>query len=199
MTDPSLRARALLAQLKGTHPLVRPSDRFLARLAVVLVMVALLAVPVVATYGSASSADKQDAAVELRDTRFRVTAVLVEDAPPTRPVYPDVASASSRNEVAATWTAPSGATREETVSVAGGTEAGTEVDIWVDQFGNQASAPPPTDQAGSGAIVEAFGLWVLLTAGLAGFYWLARARCTHTTSTEWERQWRQIDEPWRAP
>lgn len=185
--------RRWLSSLAGTNPLVRESDRMLARLAVVLAGLALLAVPVVAAYGSTLYAGQLEKAQRQQQARFPVVAVLLEDAPAVDRTVPTQLRVPQRVDVLASWSAPGGAVREGTVPVTSGAKAGAKVDIWVHVDGGRVAAPMTVEQAAAGAVFATIGLWLAFGAGLTGVFWLMRARLTRARYAEWDREWQRID------
>lgn len=186
-----------VSQLSGKSPLVRHSDRNLARLAVALTVVALLAVPVLAAVGSTFVAQRLEMSERQRMTHSRVSAVLMEDAPPPT----DRRANSLMNgvvtaQVPASWQLPNGVERHGSVSVDQRAAAGTAVDIWVDQTGAKVEPPLTAEQTAAGGVAQAVAIWIVFTLGLAGVYWITRIKCSRVSSTEWDAEWRRIQGDW---
>lgn len=147
----------------GRSALSRRWDRIEAgfRLAAVVLFVA--AVPIAAWAGSAAHARLLPAAQLQAAQRHQAAATTLADAPPANAV-PTASATVDQEPVVSEWPLPDGAVRTGTVDVDPGTEAGTVVPIWLDQYGN-VTAPPITagDVAGM-----ALGVGLLVWGGIAG-------------------------------
>lgn len=186
-----------VSQLSGKSPLVRSSERKLARLAVALTAVALLAIPVVAAVGSTLVAQEVERSERRAMAVSQVSAVLLEDASQSsgRTVN-GLMEGSVPAQVPASWRLPNGAQRHGLVSVGPGAAAGTAIDIWVDQTGAKVRPPLTVEQAAASGVAQAVAIWLAFALGLAGIYWIARIKCGRVSSADWDAEWRRVQGDW---
>lgn len=177
------------------NPMCRTTDRVEGFALVATWVIAVVGIPLLVLAGHAwySQAQAQAAAAVARTTQVQAT--LTVDAPQagvTRGAPIDQA------QVAATWTAPDGATRTGPVPAPVGSEAGNRVPVWIDGSGAITGAPRDPVELLSTAIAGAIvagAVWLLLVErGYALVrYLLMRGRFSRLTQ-EWavvERGWRQ--------
>jgi hypothetical protein len=179
----------------GRGPLKRRSDRLqvLGRFLVVLAF--LISPPIAVAVTTAATAHLREVAATEAAERSQTRALLLEDAEPAAAgagVYGDDGGLTTRPVPArAVWTLPGGISREGTVVVRPGTEAGSSVRIWVDRDGDVTSAP--TDTAGIAGTATAFGLFPLIGIPLAA--WTLYAVLSFALDAHRERRWA---EDWAA-
>ncbi|WP_034271780.1 Rv1733c family protein [Haloechinothrix halophila] len=178
----------------GGNPLIRPSDRRQARFTAVLIALALLAGPFMAAYAFSYHATLTDRAETQQDDRYRVDAVLLEDAPATRTGGATAFQMPRQSAALAEWSTQDRARHVGVIPVAGGTSAGEAVTIWVDSDGNRTTAPLSVGQTAAASVLVALGTWLMFVAALAGIYLLLCVRLDHDRYAEWEREWRKLDE-----
>ncbi|MEU6261915.1 Rv1733c family protein [Saccharopolyspora shandongensis] len=171
------------------NPLRRPIDRLAAGISVLLLMVALIAIPASGLFGASLHADLTQRATTAAETTRPVDAVLT-----TRPALSvPVSEAYSQDALSSTavveWRAGLGRTQNATVQVPADSSPGDTVTVWVDQAGNRVPAPADGGAITASAIFAA--LLVLLVielaciALIAGTQHLARRMCMRA----WEREW----------
>ncbi|TMS00287.1 hypothetical protein [Nonomuraea basaltis] len=129
--------------------------------------------------------------------RRQVMATLLEDVPPARVSFSEIASA--KPQTMARWTTPEGATRSGRVPAPALTKAGTMVRVWIDAAGAPASPPAGTDVlAGRGVAMGIFIVLVTTLLTLAAF-WIYRRWVDHIRFEQWEADWVRADERGRHP
>ncbi|MPY77326.1 MAG: hypothetical protein GEV04_02305 [Actinophytocola sp.] len=178
----------------GGNPLIRPTDRRQARLAAVLIGLALLAGPIIGGFGFSYHASLTDRATAQRHDRSPVDAVLLEDAPVPAPAGAAAVRMPRTAAARAEWSTPDGLRREGKVPVTSGSNAGDTVTIWVDRDGNRTAAPLSSGETAAASVFATLGIWLVFVAALAGYYVLMRVRLDHARYAAWEREWQELDE-----
>jgi hypothetical protein len=186
--------RGWLAGVRG-NPLARPTDRWQARLRVLLITLGMLMLPLAATVGSLVTADGLHVAdVQARD-RSSTVAVLTADAPALQ-FTEGGAPVSTSDLVAVDWFAPEGSPRTGALTAAPGMLAGSTMRIWVDHSGNLVGAPTTSSAAVTGGVVVgvgmilSWGLVLILVLGASGVV-LDRKR-----RADWDRDWARVAPIW---
>jgi type II secretory pathway pseudopilin PulG len=110
----------------------RASDRFQAGLLVFVVLLALAALPVAASFGSETYVRQQGQSAHQLSARTQVTATLRADGPAIL-VDSRAGVAGNGEPTDATWMLPDGARRVGWVGAARGTLKGESLTIWVDR------------------------------------------------------------------
>ncbi|WP_435581796.1 Rv1733c family protein [Amycolatopsis thermoflava] len=171
-------------------PLVRPWDRWEARLLVVAILLAVAAVPLAGLLVSGVYARQSELAREQQADRTQVTAVVLADAG----AFVAGGPAVQVTEVPALWRLPDGTERSGPVSVPAGTDQGTRLPIWIDGAGEPV--PPPLSAFSALSIALGVGLlgWlgvvlVLTLAVLAVHLALDRVR-----AAAWAREWETLSQ-----
>ncbi|MFV5996799.1 hypothetical protein ACNPQM_31445 [Streptomyces sp. NPDC056231] len=122
----------------------------------------------------------------------RVTAHLVEDAPPPLSRF-SLAATDSRVRATVRWTTPGGSPRSDTAFVAAGSKAGSPTTVWLDDVGRIQPAPATPNQAGT----EGATLGAASAAGtgalVVGVWWAARLRLDRRRGVQWDRAWAEFD------
>jgi hypothetical protein len=166
----------------------RASDRFQAGLLGFVVLLALAALPVAASFGSETYVRQQAQSARQLGERTRVIATLLADGPAT--------TANSRTGVAgtgaptdATWTLPDGTRRVGKVIADQGTRKGHTQVMWVDRRGNPVDPP----LSGAGVVIDAavtgLGLWLGILAVLAASYRLTVFSLDRFRLARWQQEW----------
>jgi hypothetical protein len=166
----------------------RASDRFQAGLLGFVVLLALAALPVAASFGAETYARQQAQSARELGERARVTATLLADGPP--------AKANSRTGVAgtgaptdATWTLPDGTRRVGKVVADQGTLKGHTQVMWVDRHGDPVDPP----LSGAGVVIDAavagLALWLATLAVLAAGYRLTAFSLDRFRLARWQQEW----------
>jgi hypothetical protein len=192
VAEPRRMARKMARRFAvGSGPLKRKSDRIqmVGRVLLVVVLLATLPISVIVA-GAVSRHTKAVAAAESA-ARHRVTATLVENAPPLADATSDLLS-----PVRAEWSGPSGTRRHGAVAVPNGVTAGSFVSIWVDRNGRLSEEPLDSrDAAGEAATVGALvviGIGVL--AGLS--YRCLCAVLDRSRLRRWGAEWAITEPVW---
>jgi hypothetical protein len=189
--DTALR-RSLRRVTLGGGPLKRRSDRIqvLGRSAVALSL--LLTPPLAVAVASATTGHLEAVAETEAAERSRTSARLLADAGAPVP------EESAWVQVRAEWTTDDGRTREGLVLVEPGTDAGTELPVWVDREGDLTRAP--LDRAAVRTSALAAGLLPLVGVPLATWT-LYAALCFALDSRRerrWEEEWATVEPEWNS-
>ncbi|WP_199432271.1 Rv1733c family protein [Qaidamihabitans albus] len=175
----------------GRNPLARPSDRFEARLLVVLVLLALLAIPVAAAIGSETYTSRLDAARAESASREQVTAELLADA-----LMSMGAPAARPPHVPARWTLPDGTEHTGQVPAYSGATEGTEVTVWVDRSGAVTGAPTTTAGAAFEGVGAGLTIWLGFTVLCGVVFGVARLLVTRSHAQRWAQEWARVEREW---
>ncbi|TVT30636.1 hypothetical protein FNH05_28950 [Amycolatopsis rhizosphaerae] len=175
----------------GGNPLVRTADRVESGLLLVVVALALLAVPVAASLGSDSYGRQKLTAEAESATRQPATAVLLSDAP-AETVGPHGVPVSTTVAVPASWRVAGGG-RSGMVTAPRGTPAGTIVPIWLDTRGTPTAPPAPPEAAVMTGIATGVLTWTAFAAGLAMVFGALRRLLDRGRYARWEREWARLD------
>jgi hypothetical protein len=177
----------------GGNPLRRGADRVESVLVLGTVLLALLAVPAAAALGTAVRNASEHSAAQRRAELHQVQARTVEDTPTAVPVAPG--QVGSRVRVA--WVDEAGFPQEGRTDVVIGTNAGTEVTIWLDRHGSIGA--PPRQPADNTALGAAAGLTAVMLAWplLWGLFRLARIPLDRRRARDWAREWEQVAPRWK--
>lgn len=173
--------RGYVARLLGRNQLVRRDDRW-ETLAVALVVSALLlAIPVVAAFGTAIKESRSHAYAEQAITRHETSGTALADA------RLHVRGDSQTFDVETRWIADDGV-HVGTVAVPDMVRVGDHVDVWIDRNGNDVGAPSPPGQAAAEAVGGAALSWIALAgAATAGLFALRRA-LDRARYAAWDRE-----------
>jgi hypothetical protein len=171
----------VLLRLLGRDPLVRTADRVEALVLTLAVVVCLLAIPISAAIGTVAYDSLHHRYAEQANTRHTVTAT-VTDVPASEPF-----SRTGMTTVQARWFS---ADTEHTGSVEAqsATEVGAPVEIWVDDSGEQATAPVPTNRSAVEAVMSALAVWISVAAIAATLCAVTQALCDRTRYGTWDRE-----------
>lgn len=178
--------RVLRRGLRGSHPLIRRTDRVEARLAVVVLVLLLAAIPL-AGWAGARTWDTQSAlAVQQTAERTLVTATTQAPAETTDVTVGELAMTASA-AAPATWMWGDEKRRGD-VTVDYGTPAGADVQIWVDPDGEQALAPLSATSAKISSVLAGVALWCAAALLAAAVFGYGRWRLDRTRRREWSRE-----------
>jgi hypothetical protein len=186
--SPGLIARWWRTLVPPRGSVARASDRFQAGLLGFVVLLALVALPVAASFASETYVRQQAQSARQLGERTLVTATLLADGP--------AGTANSRTGVAgtgaptdATWTLPDGTRRAGKVVAGQGTLKGHTQVIWVDRRGDPVD--PPLSSAGVviDAAVAGLGGWLATLAVLAAGYRLTVFSLDRFRLARWQREW----------
>lgn len=196
----NLRLNESLARLArwlgfDRNPLRRGTDRVEGALRLVMIILAVLAVPA-ASIAAGRWADHyalHQAQVQ-RTVDHQVTAVLLRDAPAIG--TPDPYTSVQTAWVPARWQPPGQPPRTGEVLAAVGARKGSTVRTWIDPSG--AVTDPPLDhRVVAGDVVMAVTATLLLSALLLMAAWaLARRLLDRRRLRAWETEWRASGPQW---
>jgi hypothetical protein len=176
------------------NPLRRRSDRVEAWLRLVVLTTVLLAAPFV-VWGTSHVAYRNAVAAaqrELHQTRYRVTAVLLEDA--TGLYYSDTVRPQPES-VQARWTAPDGTPRTGQVLVPSPANAGSEVRVWTNRHGDLAD-PPESHDPVSTAVTAGLAAFAGLGAVAACLLLVIRLGLNRRRMAIWQTEWIIVEPRW---
>ena len=187
--SPLLRLARLLRP--GRNELARHTDRVESTVVLLFVLIALVLVPVMLTFGSETFTRVVEQSTQDSAARYEVVATLTEDAP--------VTSVGTQGEVflvtakvPATWRLPDGSTRTGLVDADEGLKAGAEIPVWLDESGAPAERPLSTaDAAVAGALVAAVG-WITAVGLLATVCWILHRMLDRHRFRAWDAEWARI-------
>ncbi|WP_024805469.1 hypothetical protein [Nocardia sp. BMG51109] len=167
------------------NPLIRPSDRVLAAIAMVAVVCCVAAVPIAVVAGSA----RYDAAARRLRTeeaaRSVVTATVAADARYVR--------TARRAEAAVRWRWD-GQVRSTAARVPAAAVRGDRLEIWVDDDGALTDSPPSSGIAAWLGIGSALAILVTVFLGAAALVESARWIASRRRDAQWDIAWRHIAE-----
>jgi hypothetical protein len=177
------------------NPLRRGTDRVEAALRLVMILLAVVAVPVAAVAaGRWADHYALHRAQAQRAVNHQVTAVLLEDAPATE--IPSLYTSVHTAWVPARWQPPGQPPRTGEVLAVAGARKGSTVRTWIDPSG--AVTDPPLDHrvvVGNvwvAVMATCLVSWVLLLAATA----LARRMLDRWRLRAWEAEWRTSGPLW---
>ncbi|MGW1681172.1 Rv1733c family protein [Saccharopolyspora sp. NPDC002376] len=170
------------------NPLRRPIDRLAAAITVLLLMVALIAIPVAGMLGFSLHSGLTQRAAESAATTRPVDAVLTTDPEMQIPVSEVYSHDALSFTAVAKWRIGLHA-HSATVQVPTNASAGETVTVWVDEAGNRV--PPP---ASSGSIVTSAifaAILALVVTELACFALIMGTQgfARRVSMRTWEREW----------
>lgn len=174
------------------NPLRRWSDRAETALLWCTLVVALVMVPVSAAVGTHISGSLEASAAQQRAVLHKVRARTLESTERMVPSAPG----DSLSRVQVSYVDAQGVPREGTTSVVIGTQADTDVPVWLDHSGTIVPAPrsPGDSQAfgGTAGFFMVLGSWLLLW----GLFRLARLPLDRRRLRTWDAEWQEIAPRW---
>jgi len=195
-TDGSL---ARLARWLGIdrNPLRRGTDRVEAALRLVMILLAVVAVPAAAVAAGlwADHYALHRAQVQ-RTVNHQVTAVLLENAPATG--VQDPYTSVRTTWVAARWQPPGQPPRSGEVLTLAGAHRGSTVRTWIGPSG-AVTGPPPDHRVIAGEVCFACVTTCLLSCLVLLVTWaLARRALDRRRLRAWDAAWRSTGPLWRG-
>lgn len=177
----------------GGNPVARGADRLEGTVVILAVVLGLVLLPVMLTFGSLTHASiAEERAQQVRD-RYETVAVLTEDAPAKVETGGEVAG---KSDVSARWQLPDGMTRVGVVSADNGLETGAEVPVWLDRSGSPVNAPMSAFGAWAvGAMVAVCGWFVAIGLLALACYGLHVALDRRRFRT-WQSEWARVEPEW---
>lgn len=174
--------------LPGRGPLVRPSDRWQARLLALVILLSLVTAAGTVLFGIGEYSAEVAKSREQTATRYPVTAVLLADGPSPAAAGRGGTPFSS-GPAQAMWRTRDGQQRVGVVDASAGTVAGNEVEIWVDETGAPAERPLTRAAAVIGAPLGAATLWAAAVSLLVFVYQGVVYVLNHHRLAAWEQEW----------
>lgn len=172
----------------GRNPLRRPIDRLAAGLTLMLLMVAMVAVPVSGMFADSTHRDLSERAEQAARTSRPVTAVVV--APPSLSI--PVSEVYSQDAVSSTaevaWQAGLHEQRSR-VQVTSSAKVGDNVEVWVDEQGYRVPPPPDEGSIAASAVFAALLLLVVLEIGSFALIGAVQAGARRIAMNAWAREW----------
>lgn len=173
--------RSWLVRLFGRNELVRSSDRLEACCVALAVVAVIIALPVSAAWGTSVKDARETVYAQEWQIRSQIEAMATENA------KADAEVSRQALAVGARWTA-GGRTHAATVTPPDMVHAGDRFAIWVNESGDQVTAPTPLGQAVSDAIGSAILSWLVVTSTLALLVFLLHRRLTRARYGAWDRE-----------
>ncbi|MER7015936.1 hypothetical protein ABT324_31255 [Saccharopolyspora sp. NPDC000359] len=170
------------------NPLRRPIDRVAAGITVLLLMVAMIAVPVAGMFGASLHTGLSQRAAEAAVTTRPVEAVLTTGPEMNVPVSEVYSNDALSSTAVAEWRTGL-RTHTATVQVPASASAGETVTVWVDEAGNRV--PPPASQGSVTTSAIFAALLVLLVVELTCFALITATQhlARRIGMRAWEREW----------
>ncbi|MGW4059934.1 Rv1733c family protein [Amycolatopsis sp. NPDC004747] len=166
----------------------RPSDRVQGGLLALVVLLALVALPVAASFGSETFGHQRAQSAQELAERSAVTATLLADGPELS-VSPRSGLVGNGAPTDATWVLPDGTRRFGRVVADEGTLKGHTFGIWVDRDGNPVDPP----LSGAAVVIDAagvgLGLWLAALIVLAVAYRLSVFSLDRLRFARWQQEW----------
>jgi hypothetical protein len=170
-------------------------DRVEGTVVTLAVLLALVLVPVMLTFGSLTYDSLAERSEQQSGSRHQTVAVLTQDAPdPSTGMRGEVVGGTSK--VPARWQLPAGTTRTGRVEADDGLKAGAEVPIWLDESGNPMDPPLSTvDSIGAGVLVAGFG-WLAAVGLLVFVCWCLHRVLERRRYRSWQAEWARVEPDW---
>jgi hypothetical protein len=177
--------RSWITRAFGRNPLLRWSDRVEALLFMLVLATALVVTPVAGAVGTAVYEGRAGVYAEQARTRHIVAATVIDDSAPILQENGDAFRADARWHV-------DGVEHVGSVDFKNWAEVGDQVDVWVDDRGDQVAAPTETWRAAVDALFAGAGVWLVamaaaMTSSMLVSWWLSR--CRHR---DWEIEWHAL-------
>jgi hypothetical protein len=187
-TSPNRIAQLWRTLFPRRGSVARPSDRVQGGLLGFVVLLALAALPVAASFGSETFVSQQAQSARELGERTLVPATLLADGPETS-VSPRTGVVVSGEPTDATWRLPDGTWRAGKVVAGEGTLKGLTFDIWVDREGSPVEPP----LSGAAVLIDAvgagLGLWLAALIVLAAVYRLSVFSLDRCRYARWQQEW----------
>ncbi len=177
----SLGLGGWLRRLSRRNPLVRTSDRIEATAALIVFIVALLAIPVVGTVGTAIYDGLAHRFAADRFSRQEVVATVSDDSSLKPMPYEKPFVTTIKWQFA-------GHPFTDEVRTSDRVKAGERQTIWIDTEGNRTMKPLANQDAATEAVASAFGLWFTTVGVAAAALTVLRIRLNRRRSVDWDRE-----------
>ncbi|MGW5718573.1 Rv1733c family protein [Amycolatopsis sp. NPDC003865] len=185
-SSPLARMWHTVAPRRGS--VARVSDRIQAGIAILVALLAFVALPVAASFGSETYVRQQEQSTQQLGERTRTTATLLADGPAIT-VSSRAGVVGSGEPTDATWTLPDGTRRVGKVVADQGTLKGDTLTVWVDRDGTVVDPP----LSGAGVVIDAvgvgLGLWVATLLLLVACYRVVVFSLDRVRYARWQQEW----------
>lgn len=176
----------------STNPLMRASDRFEMVVRVLVIALALLAVPMAGAAGTATYTSSAERIRAENSSKVLVTGTVTAD--PVRRIKAERYGGEEWFEASVQWYVDGRATTA-TVGVPAAAERGDDVPVWIGPDGTATGAPQSPDVAAvagiSRGLLVLLAVWSGAVAVIALLDWLLSSR----RSARWESEWRCLNRP----
>lgn len=172
----------------GHDPMVRRSDRIEGCMFFGLIIFAVLLVPLAVWAGAATSASQNALITHQAVHTHSVSATTTGDSVASTVIASEYVMTST--EFAPAKWAWHGQNRSGEVAVDPDADAGTRVDIYVDDNGDQTAAPISESGARVASIVAGVFAWVGTMMMLTICFMLVRVWLDHSRAVQWDRDLR---------
>jgi hypothetical protein len=176
------------------NPLYRTSDRVEGLLLLGVLIAALVAVPLAVAAGRASYESGIRTSHALAAKGHWGSATLLQNAPTSATSESDSASLTSLAR--AKWRTPEGDWRRGKIPVRAGTEAGTEVKVWINDSGAATRPPLRPSQVSDKAVATGLTTWMALELGVAIAYIMLRWLVDRRRLASWDAEWARVAPRW---
>ncbi len=166
-------------RLLTRHPLVRLSDRIEAASLLLILVVALLAVPVAGAAGTAVHDDLVHSFAAQRAERQQIEATVLRDSRPAAQAYENPYVTPIQWQF-------NGATHTADVRTPK-RKAGEHVSIWIDSGGNRTPQPPTDHDAAVQAVIAAMAVWSMAVGSTVTGWAVLRLRLDRSRYSAWDR------------
>lgn len=180
------------------NPLRRGVDRLTASVVVALLLAAMLAVPLAATFGSVMHEQESQRAAQEAAGRQQVTAVLTENAR-FEVIGGDPRGQYTTTKAVVQWRDQRNQPHSASIEAPAGSARGSTTPVWVDQAGHLTSSPRSEQSVAAGAVFAA--IWFLIVVEVVCLVLIACVRrlATRYAATVWEREWEVVERRWMRP
>jgi len=164
------------------NDLLHLSDRIESFATMLVMLIAVLAIPVAAAVGTAAHERSAVANADYAESLHQTEATVIGDGRPKPvPMYKVVYSTQVR------WDG-NGRDHIATIEWPEPVRTGDHVLVWLDESGELTGGPPPADQAGRDGVGIAIMLWTAVAALSAGALQLLRWRLDVARFARWDRE-----------
>ncbi|TCN35022.1 hypothetical protein EV644_11743 [Kribbella orskensis] len=196
-TTPQRRGELwVLMQLRrlglGRNPLRRRADRLESAVLLCALVAAQLVIPAAVAFGTTIRNRAEDTAARRRAELQPVQARTLEDTARATPSTLGQIATGARVQ----WFDASGSPREGSADILIGTEAGTELTIWLDRTGAMVRAPRESADSAAVGVVAGVTMLMLAWPFLWGLFRLARLLLDRRRAQDWGREWEQVSPRW---
>jgi len=190
---------ARCARLLGLdrNPLRRRTDWIETAIRLVMLFLLLVGVPMAAVVAGQQADHLALSQVHAQQVaEHQVTAVLVQQAPPTG--IPDPYTSVQMTLVLARWQPPGGPPRSGQVQAPAGARVGSTVTVWIDASGAITGPPPDHREIVGDVCITAVVTGLVVSLLVLGSGTLARRALDRRRLRAWDVEWRATGPRWSA-